>query len=73
MAIANATPNMLLFTQLNIVGSAVGNKKDAADTLDLAARGVIRARIQIDKMENLVSVFEKMHSGQSKGKTVVEI
>jgi propanol-preferring alcohol dehydrogenase len=71
--ISTATPNIFLFQQLNIAGSSVGNKKDAAETFNLAARGVIRARTQTEKMENLVNVFNSMHSGKSKGKIVIEI
>lgn len=70
--IASATPNIILFNQLNISGISVGNQKEALEVLDLAARGVIRASVNVEKMEDLESVFIKMHAGKLSGKTVVE-
>ncbi|PVH71475.1 alcohol dehydrogenase [Cadophora sp. DSE1049] len=73
VAIATATPNMFLFTQLRIIGSAVGNQKDAIEVMNLANRGVISARRRIDKMENLMDIFESMHNNKALGKTVIKI
>ena len=38
VAIAGADPATILVSQLRIVGSAVGNRKDAIETLEMAAR-----------------------------------
>jgi propanol-preferring alcohol dehydrogenase len=71
--IATATPNMILFNQLHITGIAVGNRNDAIEVLDLAARGIIRARVNVELAEDLEAIFARMHNKQSFGKTVVKI
>ena len=42
--IAGADPGSLLIQELRIVGSAVGNRKDAIETMNLAARGVVKTQ-----------------------------
>lgn len=71
--IATATPNIILFNQLTITGIAVGNRKDAIEVLDLAARGVIQPRVNVEHVGDLEAIFVRMHSRQLSGKTVVKI
>lgn len=71
--IASATPGILVNSQMTITGSAVGNRKDAMETLDYAARGVIKVHYEIEKMENLTSVFERMEKGQLQGRVVLDL
>ena len=57
--IAKSYPQALVFKQAHIVGSAVGTKKDAIEVLDFAARGVVKTRFRIEKMEKLTEVSDK--------------
>jgi len=71
--IANAHPAKFITTQLNIVGSAVGNRKEAIESLEMAARGIVKTHFTIAKMDELTGVFEKMHRGQLQGRVVLDL
>lgn len=71
--IAKAFPQLLIGKSLKIVGVAVGERKDAIEVLDLAARGVIRSHFRIEKMEKLGEVFAQMRRGEVAGRVVLEL
>lgn len=71
--IANSQPAAMVGKQLNIVGSTVGNRKEAMEILDLAKRGMVKTAIRKEKMENLSTVFEDMRAGKLQGRVVLEI
>ncbi|KFY48810.1 hypothetical protein V495_01014 [Pseudogymnoascus sp. VKM F-4514 (FW-929)] len=73
VAIANAMPGAMVGKQLNIVGSTVGNRKEAIEILDLAKRGLVKTAIRKEKMENISSVFRDMKAGSLQGRVVIEI
>lgn len=73
VAIAKAYPQMLIAKAQHIVGVAVGNRQEAIETLDLAARGIIKTHFRTEKMENLSHVFEEMHSGKLQGRVVLDL
>jgi propanol-preferring alcohol dehydrogenase len=54
--IASAFPTVVVFKQLTIAGTAVGNRKDAAEVLDFAARGVVKIQARIEPLEKLDEV-----------------
>lgn len=56
-----------------IVGSAVGNRREAIETLDLAARGIIKTHYTTAKMEELTGIFEKMDKGEIQGRVVLDM
>ncbi|KAH8695421.1 chaperonin 10-like protein [Talaromyces proteolyticus] len=72
-AIRTASPAPIIFKQISIEGSAVGNRRDAIETLDFAARGVVTPHIQVEKMDKLTAVFEEMHRGQLNGRVVLDL
>lgn len=65
--IASASPGGLIAKQLKITGSAVGNRVDAVEVLDLAARGVVQVHIQTVPMEELSQIFQDMKAGSLMG------
>lgn len=71
--IATAYPTMMVVKELNIKGVAVGNRKDAIETLDFAARGLVKTHFRTEKMDKLTSVFEEMDKGQLKGRVVLDL
>jgi propanol-preferring alcohol dehydrogenase len=73
LPIAKAFPQLLIGKALKIVGVAVGDRKDAIEVLDLAARGVIKTHFRTEKMENLTEVFEQMHKGEVAGRVVLDL
>jgi propanol-preferring alcohol dehydrogenase len=56
-----------------IKGSAVGNQREALEVLDMAARGIVKTRHRIEKMENLTSVFQDMSEGKMQGRVVLDL
>jgi propanol-preferring alcohol dehydrogenase len=71
--IKSAHPGVLVAKSLQVVGSAVGNRKEAIETLDFAARGVVKVHYRTEKMDKLTSVFEEMHKGELKGRVVLDL
>ena len=54
--IATTYPSVMVAKDTRVVASAVGNRKDAIETLDLAARGVVKVHHRVEKMEKLTEV-----------------
>ncbi|KAJ5902280.1 hypothetical protein N7495_002808 [Penicillium taxi] len=71
--ISTAFPGSFVNKQFTITGSAVGNRTEAIETLQFAARGVIKAHCRIEKMEALTSVFEEMSQGTLQGRVVLDL
>lgn len=71
--IAHAFPGVMVGKELTIVGTAVGTKRDAIETLDLAARGVIKLTHRVEKMDKLTQIFEEMHAGKLQGRVVLDL
>ncbi|KAH8708662.1 Alcohol dehydrogenase 2 [Beauveria bassiana] len=72
-AIASASPASMIANQFTISGSAVGNRQQAIDTLDFAARGVLKSHIRLAQMNELPGVFEDMEKGTLQGRVVLEL
>lgn len=72
-AISTAYPQVLVAKAQKIVGVAVGNRKEAIETLDLAARGVIKTHFRTEKMDKLTETFEQMHKGELNGRVVLDL
>ncbi len=71
--IATAFPSLMVTKSLKIVGSAVGNRKEAIDTLDMAARGIVKTHFRTEKMDKLTDVFEEMHAMKLQGRVVLDL
>lgn len=71
--IAGADPGTMVAKQARIVGSAVGNRLEAIETLNYAARGLIKTKITIEKLQNLNEIFRKMKDGQLQGRAVIDL
>lgn len=68
-----AMPGAIIAQELRIVGSAVGNRKDAIETMDLAARGVVKTHFAVEPMTNLTSIFERMDKAELQGRIVIDL
>lgn len=71
--IKSALPQAMVAKELQVVGSAVGDRKTAIDTLDFAARGVVKVHFRTEKMDKLTSIFEEMDKGTLKGRVVLDL
>ncbi|CEQ39894.1 SPOSA6832_01463 [Sporobolomyces salmonicolor] len=57
---------------LHIVGSHVGNRQDAIEALDFAARGKVAPRIEIAPLSKLPEVYDRMDKGLLPGRVVLK-
>ncbi|EMC96853.1 hypothetical protein BAUCODRAFT_491924 [Baudoinia panamericana UAMH 10762] len=71
--IATAYPQMLVAKAQKIVGVAVGDRREAIETLQLAERGVVKTHFRTAKMEDLTKIFEEMDEGKLKGRVVLDL
>jgi propanol-preferring alcohol dehydrogenase len=72
-AIACAAPGPIMELEQRIVGSSVGTRQDAIETLRMAARGVVKTHYRLAKMEELNSVFQEMEKGTIQGRVVLDL
>ncbi|KAJ5528870.1 hypothetical protein N7527_002263 [Penicillium freii] len=72
-AIATAFPVSMIGKQWTITGSAVGNRKEAIETMEFAARGVIKVHYRSEKMDALTGVFKEMEEGKLQGRVVLDL
>jgi propanol-preferring alcohol dehydrogenase len=72
-AIAAAFPQVLIAKAQKIVGVAVGDRREAIETLDFAARGIVKTHFRTAKMEELTGVFEQMEKGELVGRVVLDL
>ncbi|KIW36779.1 uncharacterized protein PV06_11065 [Exophiala oligosperma] len=71
--IAGADPGTLVAKQLKIVGSAVGNRLEAIETLNYAARRLIKTKITVENLQSLNEVFRKIKDGRLQGRAVISL
>lgn len=71
--IATAFPQMLVAKAQRIVGVAVGDRREAIETLEFAERGVVKTHFTTTKMDGLTKVFEEMDRGELKGRVVLDL
>ncbi|KAJ7511645.1 chaperonin 10-like protein [Mycena galericulata] len=62
-----------VFKSISILGSYVGNRQDAAEALDIAARGQVECKYALKKLGDLASVYEGMTKGEVAGRIVLEM
>lgn len=71
--IATAFPQFLVAKAQKIVGVAVGDRREAIETLQFAERGVVKTHYTTAKMEDLTGIFERMDKGQIQGRIVLDL
>lgn len=69
----SANPGLLVAKALQIVGSAVGSRKEAIETMEFAARGLVKTHFREEKLDKLTEVFKEMHEGTLKGRVVIDL
>lgn len=55
-----------------IIGSYVGNRQDSIEALSIAASGAVATTYEIEPLENLPSVFERMRDHKLPGRIVLD-
>lgn len=63
----------IVLKRISLRGSIVGTRKDMEEALDFAARGLIKASVQLDKLDNINNIFDKLRASQVEGRIVLDI
>ncbi|KAL8936903.1 MAG: hypothetical protein Q9211_003966 [Gyalolechia sp. 1 TL-2023] len=71
--IANAFPAKLIMQGVTIASVAVGNRRDAIEVMDFAARGVVHTFLRAERMEKLTEVFDDLKQGKLNGRVVIDM
>jgi alcohol dehydrogenase, propanol-preferring len=71
--IAKAFPSIMITKAHTIRGVAVGDRREAIETLEMAERGILKTHFRVEKMDKLTEVFEQMERGQLKGRVVLDL
>ncbi|SFD99684.1 alcohol dehydrogenase, propanol-preferring [Bacillus sp. OV194] len=56
-----------------MVGSIVGTRKDLQEALQFAAEGKVKTMIEVQPLEKINEVFERMENGTINGRIVLKI
>ena len=59
-------------TETHVVGSAVGTREDLRAVLDLAAKGLVRCRVEVSPLSKVNDVFDAMRRGLIHGRVVLD-
>ena len=71
--IAHAFPGVMVAKETSIQGVAVGSRKDAIETLDMASRGIVKLHYEVKKMGDLQGIFEQMDQAKLMGRVVLDL
>ncbi|KAJ8115560.1 hypothetical protein OPT61_g2822 [Boeremia exigua] len=71
--IGSANAGVLVAKGLQIVGSAVGTRKEAIEAVEFAARGIVKTHYTVEKLDKLTDVFQRMHEQKLKGRVVIDL
>jgi len=63
----------LVLKGLTIRGSIVGTRNDMAEALAFAADGKVKVHYEMEPLENINSIFERMKKGQITGRIVMSV
>ncbi|KAA8734948.1 alcohol dehydrogenase AdhP [Acinetobacter qingfengensis] len=58
---------------ITVRGSIVGTRLDLKEALDIAARGKVKAHINVEPLENINDIFERMEHGKIDGRIVIDL
>ncbi len=63
----------LVIKGISVIGSIVGTRKDLEETMDLAARGLVKATYESAQMSDINDVFRQMRAGKINGRIVLDM
>ena len=66
----NPSLRELLFT---VRGSIVGTRLDLQESIDFAAQGKVKATVETARIEDINTIFDRMHKGQIEGRVVLDM
>ncbi|KAK6222378.1 hypothetical protein LQW54_001078 [Pestalotiopsis sp. IQ-011] len=73
LPIAGAKVADLVGLELTIFANKSGNRIEAKECLDIAARGLVKTHYELRPMQDLTAIFEEMERGQINGRIVLDL
>ncbi|KAH0583421.1 hypothetical protein H2248_009050 [Termitomyces sp. 'cryptogamus'] len=64
----NVPVTLLIGKSLTVLGSAVGNRQDAVEALQIAAQGKVKCQYQVRELKELNEIFDEMDTGRIAGR-----
>jgi len=58
---------------ITVRGSIVGTRLDLQESIDFAAAGKVRATIETARLEDINTIFDRMHKGTIEGRVVLDM
>lgn len=72
-ALLGAPIRLLVAKSLHIVGSAIGNRQDAIEAMEIAAQGKVKCQYQLRQLHELNQIFEDLEEGKVNGRIVLKL
>ncbi|KAG6859843.1 hypothetical protein C0995_003066 [Termitomyces sp. Mi166 len=69
-ALLNVPVTLLIGKSMTILGSAVGNRQDAMEALQIAAQGRVKCQYQVRELTELNVIFDEMVTGKIAGRVL---
>jgi alcohol dehydrogenase, propanol-preferring len=63
----------LVLNGITVRGSIVGTRLDLQESIDFAAAGKVKATIETARLEDINTVFDRMHKGKIEGRIVLDM
>jgi propanol-preferring alcohol dehydrogenase len=63
----------MVLNGITVRGSIVGTRLDLQESLDFARDGKVKATVSTAKLEDINSVFDRMHKGEIEGRIVLDL
>jgi propanol-preferring alcohol dehydrogenase len=63
----------MVINRKTLRGSIVGTRADLAECLAFAAEGKVKVHYQLDRLENINTIFDKMRAGKIQGRIVMQM
>lgn len=63
----------LVLARKTIRGSIVGTRLDLNECLEIAGRGLVKANIKVEKLDNINTIFDNMKKGKINGRIVMKM
>jgi len=62
----------IILKAINVKGSIVGTRFDLMESLDIAARGLVRCNVSVRKLSEVNTVLEELHAMKVEGRVVLK-
>ncbi|PAV82484.1 hypothetical protein WR25_16277 [Diploscapter pachys] len=63
----------IVYNCLTIKGSLTGNRQDVDDAIAFVTNGAVKVPVELVRLEDVPTAFEKLHKGEIKGRAVVDM